>query len=96
MARTVRVGVLMLLFVILWWIGASANYQSRGGLAVAIIALILLWIIAAATAILAALSLYSPEHSSKVRFQSSRIAVRWNPSKSQILAYATASYGMTI
>jgi hypothetical protein len=81
------------LLLILWWVGTAAN---RGGPTLPIIALAVLWVLAAAIAFLAALSLYSPEHGSRVGFQSSRVAVRWNPAKSHILAYAAISYAMTI
>jgi voltage-gated potassium channel len=60
------------------------------------LALGLVWLLAGVFAVLPAVSLYSPQHNSKVSFSFFSFVAIWNPSKLQILGYVATSYGVTV
>lgn len=101
MATVVRVVLAAAFILILWGAGSVADYQTQyGGLSafsfLAMAALGAVWLLALVSALLAALSLYSPENNSRVTLRLFRFAAIWNPSKLQVLGYAVTSYGTTI
>lgn len=85
-------------WILIWVAGSGVQNRTESPLSfwIAIVALILIGLLAMIFAILSALALYSPEKNEKVRVQSGNYLAVWNPSKSQVISYAAASYGTTI
>ena len=77
MFAAARVAIAAILFLILWGLGSVASYQTHGSLtAYSILAMAMLglvWLLAAVFAFLAAISLYAPEHNSKITFSFLRL-----------------------
>ena len=101
MATILRIVLAAFLVLILWGAGILAGHQAQHGSPTvssffAIIVLGAVRLLTLVFALLPALSLYSPEHNSRVNFKVFRFTAIWNPSKLQILGYVATSYGMTI
>ncbi len=101
MKTTIELMGLGILVVLIVSSGSFASHQAEsGGLTLwtwgAIATLTLVWLLATVSALLAAVSLYSPESKSRVNVRSKRFLAVWNPSKVQVLGHAAFSYGMTV
>jgi voltage-gated potassium channel Kch len=99
MAAILKIVLGAIFLLILWGAGILAGHQHGSptpSFLFAIMVLVAVWLLALVFALLPALSLYSPEHNSRVNFRVSRFTAVWNPSKLQILGYVATSYGTTI
>ena len=101
MAEVLKLSLFAVLLIFFWSVGLLANYQAQHERLTALFffAIVLLgaiWLLGLLFALLAAISLYSPENNSRANISFFRYKAIWNPSKVHVLGYATMSYGTTI